>query len=354
MILLGLTKWGALVLICRRYEHCHNYRTLFLRRRRVTLLDTMKKALLLLFFVGLVSLLPGFSQLSANAAPADSTQSLKIKWTTGKEYFLRMTMTQSTEMPMGGQPKPMEGSMEMTQQFTMSVLKENSDGGHDIEMEFGNVSMRSSGAGNEMSFDSTKPAAEDGNNPMAAMMRKIVGCRLKYVIGPDGTVQKIEGANEMIKRLSAGALSAGAPEAEGFYKQMLSDDNLKQYGSFSDTLPDHPVKIGDSWRLKKSIKILTGNLNIDAQYTLKGPEDHLLRHCQRIDFDGTLSSENGNAAATITDGKMSGQLWFDPDLGTVIDNVSNQKFTVTANSMVIKMRLKAEMSLDKVQDLNAK
>jgi hypothetical protein len=314
----------------------------------------MKKALLLLFFVGLVSLLPGFSQLSANAAPADSTQSLKIKWTTGKEYFLRMTMTQSTEMPMGGQPKPMEGSMEMTQQFTMSVLKENSDGGHDIEMEFGNVSMRSSGAGNEMSFDSTKPAAEDGNNPMAAMMRKIVGCRLKYVIGPDGTVQKIEGANEMIKRLSAGALSAGAPEAEGFYKQMLSDDNLKQYGSFSDTLPDHPVKIGDSWRLKKSIKILTGNLNIDAQYTLKGPEDHLLRHCQRIDFDGTLSSENGNAAATITDGKMSGQLWFDPDLGTVIDNVSNQKFTVTANSMVIKMRLKAEMSLDKVQDLNAK
>jgi hypothetical protein len=309
----------------------------------------MKKAVLLLSIVGLVGLLPSSWQLSADAAPADSTQSLKLQWATGKKYFLRMTMTQSTEMPSPGQPTPMEVSMEMTQQFTMSVVKENSDGGHDIEMEFGNLSARSRGAGNEMSFDSAKPAPEDANNPMAAMMRKFVGCRLKYVMGPDGTVQKIEGANEMITRLSA-----GAPEAEGFYKQMLSDDTLKQYGSFSDMLPDHPVKIGDSWRSKKSIKIPTGNLTIDLQYTLKGPEDHLQHHCQRIDFDGTLSSENGNAAATIRDGKMSGQLWFDPALGMVIDNVSNQKFNVTANSMDMKMRLKAEMLLDKVQDLNAK
>lgn len=316
------------------------FRMTTLKRLRAT----MKKAVLLLSIIGLLTLLQ-----SANAAPAESTQSLKIQWITGKKYFLRMTMAQSSEMAKPGESAPVEGSIEMTQLFTMSVLKDNSDGGHDIEMEFGNVSARSKAAGKEMSFDSAKPTPEDDNNPMASMMRKFVRCRLKYVIGPDGSVQKIEGADELITRLSA-----GSPEAEGFYKQMLSDDNLKQYGSFSDMLSPHPVKTGDSWRSKKSIKIPIGNLVIDNQYTLKGPEDHLQRHCQRIDFIGTLASEQGNTAATIKDGKMSGQLWFDSDLGMVIDKLSNGEFNVTADSMDMKVRLKAEMLLDKVQDLNAR
>jgi hypothetical protein len=55
-------------------------------------------------------------------------------------------------------------------------------------------------------------------------------------------------------------------------------------------LPSHPVKIGDSWQMTNSVKLPTGNLKIDAQYTLRGPEDHMQHHCQKVDFAGTLSS----------------------------------------------------------------
>jgi hypothetical protein len=293
------------------------------------------------------------SGTSANPNSAD----LKIKWVVGKKYVMRMEMNQDSQITPPGQPKPVEQSMDMTQDFDMSALKELPNGGRELELEFKAMTMDVTvGDRQMMGFDSSVPAEQDSSNSVAPMLRKMVGARIQYFTDANGKVEKVEGGKELVERMTEGTQQPGQAI---FSKSMFSEDTLKQYGSFGDGMPDHPVKIGDSWHMVKKISNPIGELTLDLECTFKGWEQHGDRQCARIDNTGSISSSGDstmpNMSVKIKNGKISGEGWYDPDLGMVVDGTSDQDMTmiITAQEkpMTMQMKQKIRFSLVKTEDL---
>ena len=68
--------------------------------------------------------------------PPSGPVELKLKWPLGERIVQDMDMKQNMELSMPGQPAPMKQDMTMGQEYGLTVLKENPDGGHEVEMEF--------------------------------------------------------------------------------------------------------------------------------------------------------------------------------------------------------------------------
>src|ERR1039457_2531044 len=95
---------------------------------------------------------------------------LKLKWTPNERVVQDMDMKMKTETAIPGQPEPMKQDITMGQKYAMTVLKENPDGGHELEMEYLSASMGMEQGGKKMlDYDSAKKSDADAKNPVAGM-----------------------------------------------------------------------------------------------------------------------------------------------------------------------------------------
>jgi hypothetical protein len=193
-----------------------------------------------------------------------------------------------------------------------------------------------------LSFDSTQSPAQETNNPVAPILRAMIGARIQYFTDANGKVEKVGGVDELLKRIDA----IGKPQQQAMFKQMFSEDTLKQYGSFSDALPNRLVNIGESWSVKKDIVSGIGTLTVDMKYTFKNWEQHGDRKCAHIVDTGDISSKSVSAAMVgaaveIEKGKTSGDVWFDPELGMIVDVNTDQDMTmkITTRAQTFKQQL---------------
>jgi hypothetical protein len=329
----------------------------------------MKKLVVILSFCAVVGgvLVSGCSKSKNTStqpgnsadAPAASTMTggpaeMRIKWTAGKKYAMRMEFEQGTETKLPSQPQPMKVEVKLAQDFDFSVLKELDNGGKELELEFENETMDVlQGGRSVMSFDSTQRPAQDTNNPVAPIMRAMIGARIQYFTDADGKVEKVDGVDKLMSRIAAGA----KPQQQAMFKQMFSKDTLKQYGSFADMMPNRMVNVGESWSVKRDIVSGVGNLTVDMKYTFKNWEQHGDRKCAHIEAAGDISSKGVStatgAAVEIEQGKISGDVWFDPDLGMIVDIVNDQnmtlKITTRAQTMTPQLNQKIRVTLVDVQ-----
>jgi len=291
---------------------------------------------------------------SVASATADGPVEMRIKWTVGKKYMMRMEMKQGTETKLPDQPQPMKAAVNLSQDFDISALKELDNGGRQLEFEFENETMDVSQAGrNVLSFDSAQSSAQDANNPVAAGLRAIIGVPIQFFTDADGKVQKIEGVDELMNRIAA----TGKPQQQAMFKQMFGEDTLKQYGSFGEMMPNREVNIGESWPVKKDIVSSVGVLTVDMKYTFKNWEQHGDRKCAHIEAAGDISTKSvSNASGAVVEiekGKISGDVWFDPELGMVVDVNNDQtikmKVTTRAQTVTPQLTQKIRVTLLDVQ-----
>jgi len=285
-----------------------------------------------------------------SAAP-DSVQAgepveMKLKWDVGKRYVQRMESTQGTEMTLPGTTQPMKQETKQTQDVSLSVLKERDGGGRELEMNILGMTLVSRSGGRDlMSFDSKKDVAADAGNPVAPMLRKLVGARVKFLTDATGKIESVEGFKEVLDRITEGSSAM----EQGMMKGMFSEDNFKEMYSAAQGLPDKPVKIGDTWPLKLEVPLgPLGTVILNSQYTFKGWEQHGGHKCAVLQFTGTLSSasEPGSAGGmTIDNGKTTGKTWFDPALGMVIDTTSKQGMTININAQGQSLATKVNASV---------
>jgi hypothetical protein len=297
----------------------------------------------------------GGTNSSATAAASDSPVDMKIKWTAGKTFAMRMEMNMTTEMKVPNQPDPVKQDIKLTQNFNLSALKKLDDGGWELELEFENETMDVAvGARSVLSFDSTENPAQETNNPVAPILRAMVGARLQYFTDASGKVEKMGGMDDLLKRITA----AGTSQQRGMFQQMFSEDTLKRYGSFSEALPNRIVNIGESWSVKNDIGSAIGTLTMNMKYTFKNWEQHGDRKCAHVDATGDIASKTTSAAMVgamveIEKGKISGEFWFDPDMGMIVDVHNNQdmtlKITTRAQTMTQQLNQKVRVSLVDVQ-----
>lgn len=255
---------------------------------------------------------------------------LKLKWTPNERVVQDMDMKMKTETAIPGQPEPMKQDITMGQKYAMTVLKENPDGGHEVEMEYLSASMGMEQGGKKMlDYDSTKKSPDDAKNPVASMFDKIIGSKLRFFLDASNNVDRIEGVDEMMSRISSGRNAAAiAP-----LKSMFSEGYFKQMMSSSKFLPPNAVSPGDTWPVQMEIPMeALGTLVLDYTFTLERWEQHGKRNCARMELSGTIKTKDGGNAKpnqmgmtmAIQDGTTSGVSWFDPELGIVIDSQMHQ------------------------------
>jgi hypothetical protein len=274
------------------------------------------------------------NQTSAFTPPAGAVE-LKLKWPQGERIVQDTDMKQNMELTMPGQPGPMKQDMTMGQEYGLTVLKATPDGGHELEMEFLSARLSSAMGGRTLlDYDSAKKSPAGKANPAADIFGKIVGSKIRFFLNASNEVERLEGVDELVNRLTSGP-DAGALAllksmfSEGYFKQMMSQNRF---------LPPKAVQPSNTWPVHQEIPM--GNLGtivMDYDVTFQSWEMRGKRHCARLEFQGTTKSKpdpNSNPAGmsiSSLDGTSSGVSWFDPELGLTIDTLMNQDIKMVMN-----------------------
>ena len=288
------------------------------------------------------------SQNSSGTAPATTggQTEMKVNWMIGKKYAMHMEFNQSTE-PMSPDQQQPESEVSLVQDFDISPLKNLDDGGRQLELEFENEAIDVlSGANKILSFDSAQSPAQDANNPTAQMLRLMIGTHLQYYIDTNSKVKKVEGVNELMNRISG-----GKPQQQAMFKQIFGEDSLKQYASLGEWFPNRTVNVGESWSMKKDVTSSAGTLNVGMTFTFKNWKQHGDRRCAHIEETGDISTKTiSNASGLVIEienGKITGDIWFDPELRMIVEANSNQNITmkVTTRGQMKRLQMTTKSRL---------
>jgi len=174
-----------------------------------------------------------------------------------------------------------------------------------------------------------------------AVLAKMVGGHLTYQIDADGKVAKVIGMEDFFARVSTGGANGQA-----MVKGMLSEDMLKQFTMRGQGLPEKPVKIGDHWPYHMDMNTgPAGKIKMDMQYTFMGWQQHDNRKCALLEYAGDMGSVSGSTGpvnVSIEKGKISGDSWFDPELGMMVDAITDTPMTlkVVAQGKTVSMEMK--------------
>jgi hypothetical protein len=227
------------------------------------------------------------------------------------------------------QPQPVVQEVKLIQGFDFSVLKQLANGGYQLELKFGSETMNVSQGGNTVaSFDSTQSQAQDANNPVAPVLRAMIGARIEYFTDANGKVERLEGVDELAQRVAA----SGKPQAQANFQQMFNAETLKRYGSFADAMPGHPVSVGDSWPYQEDATTAIGIIKVAMNYTFKNWEQFRGRQCVHVNAAGDISTKSistaNGMAVQIEKGRITGEFWYDPVLGMIVEVNNDQNMTL--------------------------
>jgi len=265
--------------------------------------------------------------------PPSGSVELKLKWPVGERIVQNFDMKQHMEIFVPNQPNSIKQDMTMGQEYGLTVLKEDANGGHEVEMEFLSARMGMEMGGKTLfDYDSAKKSAADKANPMAGTFQKIIGGKVQYFLDASNNVERIEGVDAFVSRIGNGN---GQGDGAASIKSMFSEGYFKQMIDNSQYMPHKPVQPGDTWPVQLEIVMgPMGTLIMDYTFTFQKWEQLGKRTCARLEFRGTIKSKpDENAKPTgmtmaIQDGNSSGVSWFDPELGKTIETSLNQDMTM--------------------------
>jgi hypothetical protein len=275
---------------------------------------------------------------------------MKLKYEVGKRYHQRIIIAQDQTMNMG--ERTMDMSMQQTQDVSLSVLRAREEGGYEIEMEWRSMAIHMNMGLMAISYDSNNP--NDANNPLVDSIGLLVGSTVLFTLDASNRIESVSGMESLMKKV----MELEDLQAIGMFKQMFSDDALKQMinQGMAQGLPDHAVTVGDTWPYSADMPMGTmGTIHVKADYRFDGWEEHdghrcaLLTHTGTISMDPSSGSNPMGITMSITEGDSAGKTWFDPALGQAVEieatqnmqlNLSGETFSGTSKiNQVIKHTL---------------
>jgi hypothetical protein len=276
------------------------------------------------------------SESRSPSVATDGPAEMKIAWPVGRKYFFRLENSQSSEMTVPGQPKPARQAMKATQEFSISALKDLSDGGHELELEF-------------LPHSSPSAAASGPPSP-GDFFDRLAGSRLRYLTDKKGKVQEVRGSEELESRM----MSNQPPQVRTLFKALFSQTNWKLYCSFADLLPTNAVSRGDTWLVQTELVSPLGAMFQNASYRFSEREMHESRNCVRLEQTGDFTpAPNSAASLKLENSSLSGQTWFDPALSMIVEFVTEQSMTrkvaTRGKSLTMRTNQKTRLKLVKVE-----
>jgi hypothetical protein len=223
---------------------------------------------------------------AAPTPPASDKQKFEIKLEKDKAFYQRM----KTEV---SQVIKVQGGSDLTQKHEQTFLFKwlptavSADGKWTVKQTIEGVKMTIDIAGNQVKYDSTGPGeAGAASNPgLSDLFGKLVGTEFTVTLAKNGTVEKVDGAQEFLKKLG------GVNQAmENLLKKMLTDEALKQMTDPSlGITPPAEQAVGGTWEKTSTLSLgPIGSYDVKTQYTYKG-KDPQKKDYDRIEVKNTLT-----------------------------------------------------------------
>jgi hypothetical protein len=280
--------------------------------------------------------------LAADTPPAAGSSGpvqLKAKWTTGERMVHRVTASTQQKLTMPGAKAPMEQDVTQVQEYAVTVGPNLSGGGQELGLEFLTMQLESAlGTRTVLKFDSKGDPKQDADNPAGAMLRPLVGAKLKLLTTPSGKIDRVEGYEAIRQQMAKNAAPMYASMLEGMFGENLVD----QLGVIPRYLPEKPVEVGGQWPLKMEFGAgQLGTITLLGTTTLKEWGQHGNRSCVLLESKGRLWSVAKPGATSIgsVSGSYNGIVWFDPKAGLQIESVSTQNLVVKVKAMNQEMTI---------------
>jgi Family of unknown function (DUF6263) len=263
----------------------------------------------------------------------------------GKQYSHEITFDQNSEMALGGAPQTMQ--LMMTQGFTLSAEKAGPEGGVELELKFTSIKVSTKMGGREMmGFDSVTDVNKDPGDLTVGVLRRVIGAHVRFLTDANGKIEKMEGYKEFMDKLTAGTPQSMQMMFEGMFREEM----LRQFGAGAEVLPDKAIKPGDTWpHTKETISEVLGKVSTQSKFTFAGWEQHGGKNCAVVTSTGDMMSiappgTNSNVT-TIENGKLKSKFWFDPAVGTILENTGEQTMDINMNMQGKKVISKTKQNV---------
>src|SRR5262249_33763820 len=151
----------------------------------------------ILFATGVVAVIE--SSLPA-AAANDKPVELKIHWQTGRKYTFHVALSQTNQLAIPAQGQLPEVDLHLAEDFSVVPLKKLANDGWQAELRFEKAALNASQAGSKiLSFASSA----NTNDPVALVLKTLIGVAIRYEMDGDSKAQKFEGLSELQRRAMA-------------------------------------------------------------------------------------------------------------------------------------------------------
>jgi len=261
-------------------------------------------------------------------SPSDPAVAFIAQWAPSNRYVFRSEISTFAEVPRQGQAKPVPQESTLGLDYVITVSNVNSNGSKSLELEITSVQFESTmGETMLISYDSMNKVVGTDGNAMAERFEKIIGSKITFQLSASNKISNVRGISEITNKLYNG----GTARAQTLVRRLFTPQYLRHLIDLI-VLPADPVRIKDSWSGQMALNSgpLIGGITGDVTYTFRGWQEHDQRKCALVEFTGTVKPRGkpgGPIANNMENGTINGKTWFDPELGIVVESISDQAAT---------------------------
>ncbi len=283
----------------------------------------------------LVALLAG---LCGSELPAQ--EAMRWKFTEGETLRVSFLQTANTETVGAGARRTI--SIVMGMEMTWRIDKVEADGTATMTQSFDRLTMSmKTGDTASVDYDSAAEPTSAPAREIAAAVGPLIGPKFHLTMNSRGEILEV--------KLSAAAREAVAANSSEGLKMFFSAEGISRVLRQSVVvMPAQPIMAGAEWQTTSDVHSPLGVLKQISVYTYVGSEDRDSRRLEQIKVDSTLQIDP-QAAPTKTKIKsqsQTGKLWFDRDLGRLVESEIMQKLTTVRpyRDMIIEVRSTSKLT----------
>ena len=255
--------------------------------------------------------------------PPSGLVELKEKWQPGKRYMFDLDFKQHTAFLLYGRSNTVDEAVTMGNQVGVTAVQETPGGGHELEREFLSFQMGIKlGDHTILDYNSAKESAADQTNGAAAVLREIVGSRLRVFLDANNDPERLEGVGELVQRIQS------VPQADPLATDIKKIFNAAFFEASTNVsiLPHHAVRPGDTWTSHHEYTAAGTGIEVwDYTHVFQTWEMHDNHRCARLESQGIMnvkpdpSSKRDETTYRPRNGIAEGVIWFDPELGQIVE-----------------------------------
>jgi hypothetical protein len=166
-------------------------------------------------------------------------------------------------------------------------------------------------------------SAADQTNGAAAVFGKIVGAKLRFFLNASNDIERLEGVGELVRGIES------VPQTgplTGDIKKIFGAAFFETFTNVSPFLPPRAVQPGDTWPTHSEHSVSNVGIEVlDNKVVFQNWEMHDNHHCARLELQGIMkvkpdpNSKRDETTYRPRDGVAQGVVWFDPELGQIIE-----------------------------------